>query len=423
MKKKIFLKQKKLQPVSPELEQLFRESETQMPSWVEGPSPLLQKLISLPSSAQEDFFRSILQKKTEGFVSLLAEMAGRDEGLDIALAKSLGDWISPESGALLHRLAGQSTSKSLRKAVRRSIFRLQSKGMEVEEIADSTPAVYRLPQALHPSEGFLSSIDATGARMVWLTVPKASQAIRAVSALVSDTEGLVDFHVAETNRKGFQEYLSDLQAKMPWEVVEADPIYCHGLILVAIEMGKKIGKPVPPEFLQWQSILGPSPTLPLTPLIYPFFGEEEARTRADLLDRSPSLLQLPIFQMWILPKEESDKYLKLLADASSSRLILAPHQQESRIFEIYRQAVHDLFDPGRRLLYRRRLEEMGYILWKKGRENDAKTSLAAAIALEEESQILSPNPFLLELVKRSFQIHLSEEKEKHEKDPELIIRP
>ena len=423
MKKDKLPRQKKSRPVSIELEQLFRESETQIQAWSKDPGPFLQKLISLPSSAQEDFFGFLLEKKAEGFVSLLAEIAGKDEGLDIALAKSLGDWVAPESGVLLHRLSAHSTSKSLRKAVRRSIFRLQSKGIKVEEIEDSSPAVYRPPQPLHPSEGFLTSIDSAGARMVWLIVPKTSQGIRAVSALVSDTEGLVDFYVAETTRKDFQEHLAGFQTKMPWESVEADVDYCVGLVLEAVETTKKGGKPVHPEFFHWGNILGAALSLPLKPLVYQFLDEEEVKTRPDLLDRSPSLFQLPIFQIWISGKEQSDKYLKLLADASSSRLILAPHQQENRIFEIYRLAAHELFDRNRRLLYRRRLEEMAYILWKKGKEDEAKASLAAAIAMAEESQLLSPHPFLLELVKRSLQIQLEEEKEKQEKEPEFIIRP
>jgi hypothetical protein len=423
MKKDKLPRQRESGTVSPELEKLLQESDKEIPSWAKDPNPLLQKLAFLPSSGQEDFFRSILQKKSEGFDSLLAQIIGKNENLDIALAKSLGDWASLESAALLHRIAAQSSSKSIRKAVRRSIFRLKSKGVEVEEIEDSSPPVYRPPQPPHPEEGYLSSLDSAGSRIVWLTIPKASQGIRAASALVSDTAGLVEFHMAETTSKGLQEHLAELQTNVPWEFVEADADYCQGVILEAIETGKRNGKPVPPEFLEWEYILDGPVSLPLKPLIYQFLSEEEAKSRSDLLDLSPSLFQLPIFQTWILPKEELDKYLKLLADASSSRLVLAPHQQESRIFEIYRLAVHALFDHDRRLLYRRRLEEMAYILWKKGKENEARTSLAAAISMEEESQFLSPHPFLLELVKRSLQIRLDEEKEKQEKEPALIIRP
>jgi hypothetical protein len=44
--------------------------------------------------------------------------------------------------------------------------------------------------------------------------------------------------------------------------------------------------------------------------------------------------------------------------------------------------------------------------------------------LEGESRVLSPHPFLLELVKRSLNAALQEEEEKRkEKDQGLIIKP
>ena len=91
--------------------------------------------------------------------------------------------------------------------------------------------------------------------------------------------------------------------------------------------------------------------------------------------------------------------------------------------EIYQQAVHDLFDGPRRLLYRRRFEEMAYILWKKGQENETRVALAAAAGMDKESGILAPHPFLIELVKRSLSSLLEEEKEEKGQEPGFIIKP
>jgi hypothetical protein len=169
--------------------------------------------------------------------------------------------------------------------------------------------------------------------------------------------------------------------------------------------------------------MGSSPSLPLRPLIYRYQEEEEIKSRPELLDRSASLFKLSPFNAWSLEEGESQKYLALLKEASASRLVLAPHQKEGRLVEIYQQAVHDLFDGPRRLLYRRRLEEMAYILWKNGQEDEARVALAAAAGMERESGILAPHPFLMELVKRSFSSQLGEEKEKKEQEPGFIIRP
>ena len=169
--------------------------------------------------------------------------------------------------------------------------------------------------------------------------------------------------------------------------------------------------------------MGSAPVLPLRPLIYEYLKEEEAKSRHDLLDRSASLFQIPCFQTWFLEEGESQKYLNLLREASASRLVLSPYQKESRLMEIYRQAVQELFDGARRLLYRRRLEEMAYVLWRQGRENEARISLSAALGLENESALLSPNPFVLELVKRSLLALMEKEKEKQSEESGLIVRP
>jgi hypothetical protein len=245
----------------------------------------------------------------------------------------------------------------------------------------------------------------------------------AFSAAISDRDGIVDFSGFEISRRNFHEYLEMFREQYPWEVVEADPDYCSGLIMEAAEIGQKKGTAPSPEFLKWRPLMGLSSPLPLKPLIYRYLEGEEIKSRPELLNRSASLFQISPFDTWSLEEEESKKYLVLLKEASASRLVLAPHQKEGRLMEIYQQAVHDLFDGPQRLLYRRRLEEMAYILWKRKQESEARMALATAAGMEKESGILTPHPFLMELVKRSLSSRLEEEKEKKEQDPGFIIKP
>jgi hypothetical protein len=68
---------------------------------------------------------------------------------------------------------------------------------------------------------------------------------------------------------------------------------------------------------------------------------------------------------------------------------------------------------------------MAYVLWKKADENGARICLAAALALGADDPVLSPHPFLLELVKRT--VFFLQEEERREKEKEkgggLIIQP
>jgi hypothetical protein len=93
--------------------------------------------------------------------------------------------------------------------------------------------------------------------------------------------------------------------------------------------------------------------------------------------------------------------------------------------DIYRQAVEELFDKPRRALFRRRLEEMAYILWVTGKEKEARIALVAAREMEAVGGILYTHPFLLELIKRSLAARREEaagEKEK-ERPTGLLIEP
>lgn len=408
--------------LSQPVESLAKEVEEKIPSWLQDARPLLEKLESFSPEEQEAFFLYLIKKGNAQVLAILEALCGKKERLDLALAKSLGQRDSPQAAALLHRLGVSTPSKKVAKSVRKSIFRLRSKGLPIEELTEPSPAVY-LPAGPKPSEGFLSSIESGGARLVFLARPQIPRGMAAFSALIRDTEGIVEFHGFETSRKNFREYIAAFPSKYPWEIVEADPEYCHGVIIEASEITQKKGGVLSPEFFKWRPFMGSAPLLPLRPLIYRYLKEEEMKSRPDLLERSASLFQVLPFQTWFLKEEEFQKYLPLYEEASASRLILTPYQKESRLMDIYRQAAREIFDEKRRLLYRRRLEEMAYVLWKKGQQNEARISLAAAVGLEEESGLLSPHPFLFELVKRSLTIHLAREEKKKEEELGLIIRP
>jgi hypothetical protein len=261
--------------------------------------------------------------------------------------------------------------------------------------------------------------------MVWICRPQLPQGMVVVSSAIRDTEGILDFTAFESSRKKFQEFMEQTRQDFLWDIVEAEPGYCAALIQEAHEIQIKQGKTPNPEYLKVRSLLDPIPSLPARPLIYRYLGEEEIKSRSDLLDRSSSLFETSPFNLWYLEKEEVAKCLGLLEEAAHSRIILAPHQQEGRFFEIYRQTVKELFDEKRRLLFRRRLEEVAYVLWKKGDENGAKISVAAGLALAAEDKSLSPHPFLTELVKRTV-LALREENQREKEKKKgggLIINP
>ncbi len=89
--------------------------------------------------------------------------------------------------------AAATPSKAVAKSIRKSIFRLKSMGLAVEEVDDPSPAVFQPPR-LAPAEGFLSPIDSSGSRFVLLFQPQIPQGVAVMNTLISDLEGIVDFN-------------------------------------------------------------------------------------------------------------------------------------------------------------------------------------------------------------------------------------
>ncbi len=423
MDKKKKTREKRVLSVPPQVELLLRETEDHLQAWGKEVEWLLPKLRLLPPEEQEIFFLAVFKKENVNLLPLLEALQGQEETLDEILASAVGFWNSPHAAALLRRMVAATPSKGVAKAIRRSIFRLKSMGLPVEEMAGGSKPVFQPPR-LGSAEGFLSPIDSVGSRMILLFVPQIPQGLIATNTLINDLEGIVDFSAFEASRKQAHEYLEALQKESPFKLLSADSKYCLGLIMEAHEIGQKKGKTPLPEFLKVRPLMGTPPPLPLQPIIYQSLKEEEAKSRPDLLDRSGSLFQASFFESWVLNDEPMEKYLQLVKDASASRLVLNPYQKEARIQDLYRQAVQEIFDEPRRRLYRRRLEEMAYCLLKEGKDPEARLSLAAAVGLEKESGLLTPHPFLFELVKRSLEALLArEEEEGKKKESELIIRP
>ncbi len=403
------------------VEGLIRELKENVAASLKDPHPFLGKIRSLGLELQRGFFRRLLDEADESILLWLEILARKDEGLGLTLVEIIGQCGSPRNGELLQRMSSAKPSKEMSKAIRRSVFRLKSRGIALDLADERPPAVFHLPEPAS-AEGFVGPVDVQGERIVWLARPQIPKGIVAFTAHLSFGEGIIEFSGVETSRKNFREYLFSISREYSEGIVEADSGYCHRLIAEALEWSQSKGKPPSAETMKWQPFLGPPPP-PQKPLIYRFLSPEEAKSHPDLMASAATLWETPLFRNWFLKKEECQKYIDLLQEASGSRLVLAPYQKENRIMEIYRQAMRELFDSRRRQVLSRALEENAYILWKKEKTPEARLCLALTGGLTDETGILSSHPFLEGLVKRSLHVFMEEPQEKQKEDYPLLIRP
>ena len=327
------------------------------------------------------------------------------------------------TGRLLRRMFEVTANKRARRIIKRSLYRLKGKGIPVEEILSDKGRSILRPLQAEPKEGYASGIDVLGYRFLWLIIPHPGRGLTVMHGIVSDREGIINFSQEEMTRKGFRSFFEEVQEKNPFPSVEVDSSYVAFLFTQGYQLNLQEKKNLPQDYLRAKSeIEGVKKEYPRA-LIYSYLRADEIGGDDRMLRKGGDLLKADIFSSWRIEEEQIRPYADEVWEAEESKIVLNPTQKEARFQGIYQKALSELFSGERRFLYQRRLEEMAYVLFKLGREEEAKISLAVAMDLEKPLNPIQPDPFLFQLVVKSIFSLLAEAYEKKSKEPSLIVKP
>jgi hypothetical protein len=359
----------------------------------------------------------------EEIFEFLKPFLGKDAETDAQVADALATLAHPGAARLLVRMLAFAGSKKLAKTIKRSLYRLKGRGIAVEEMPrDQGESVFRAPRA-EPSKGFGSGIDTLGERFLLLALPRPGRGWAVIQTGVSDTLGLVNFVGDEMTRKGFREVMNELRDKFPFPVVDMEPSYVGFLIAQAYQLTVQREVPLPRDYVHFKADIDSVKKEYEKPAAYSYLRIDEITEADRYLRRAGDLLKADVFSDWIIETDQIQPYADAVREAEESKLILNALQKEARIQEVYQKALSELFSGERRVLYERRLAEMADVLFKLGREEEARMSLAAAMDLEKPMNPFQPNPFLLQLVITSILRRLKDAYEKKVKEGSLIVKP
>lgn len=362
-------------------------------------------------------------KPEEDIVHTLLLILNNEPKTTIQVLEDLVNIPYPSIARILQRLLEISDDKKIRKIIKRSLYRLKGKGIPIEEgKLERGGPVFRPLQAELP-KGWGGSFDFLGQRFLVLAVPHRGSGWTVMQGIISDTQGLVDFSGGEMNRRGFKVFFEEVQKGSPFPLVEIEPSYVSLLFVEAYHLTLQKGKTPPQDYLRLRGEIERIKKEEEKALIYSHVQESEIEGDERLLQRGGDLLKMDFYSGWRIEEEEIRPYADEVWEAEESKLVLNPAQKEVRFQEIYQRALSDLFPEERRSLYRRRMEEMAYILFKLGREEEARITLAVALDLKKAARLIQPNPFLFQLVIKSIFTLLKEAYEKKMKEPSFIMKP
>jgi hypothetical protein len=362
-------------------------------------------------------------KSDEEIFQSLLPLLGKDPQITGKLAELMVTIPDRIVGRILQRMVGAAQEKTIRKIIKRSIYRLKSKGVAVDEMISNKEGSVLRPSQAEPKGGFGSGIDFLGQRLLLLMIPRPGRGLTVMRGIASDLRGLLDFSREEMTRKEFRIFFEEVQGKNPIPVVEMEPSYVAFLFALAHQLNLERKGTSNQEYLHAKSEIDSIQKDYGKPLIYSHLQVDEIVKDDRMLGKGGNLLKADLFNSWRIEEEEIRSFADEIWGAEESKIVLNQAQKEVRFQGIYQKALTELFSGERRFLYQRRLEEMAYVLLKLGREEEAKISLSVALDLEKPLNLIQPNPFLYQLVVKSIYSLLAETYEKKSKEPSLIVKP
>lgn len=351
-----------------------------------------------------------------------------DLAWDLHLLKELGKIPHADIPPLLAALFGPSPDKERRKALKRALHLLKTRGVSVPEKLFVREESGILPSPGAPAlEARISSVFDNGERYVILEGPREVLGGNLLVARLSDQHGIRDCHLLNLKRKQreeFWEYFSN-QGLDAWAA--APPGYVLRLLEEALVLTPD-GEPSRDDYLPlretlWRHLGRPedAPALEeLLPLLSP--GE-----RRGFLEQSRRLATGELCRSWLPRPEEIAPWIEKLKEAQDSPLVLSEQQQRLRQEGVLDDATAALFPQESRTRWGRRLLETAYFLDLSGRGEEARAAQAAGEDLlsREPSTLAGENPFLQELVRHALRLaweFLQQQEPEPEPSP-LVVPP
>lgn len=277
------------------------------------------------------------------------------------------------------KAVAEGGGKGAASAAKRGLAILRSKGIEVEVAPASEPVFKAEPEHAEELPSFVSTADSSGERALW--IPRAVRGgLQLVTALFSDTEGIVRVATDEVSRKGFRRLREDLLGHarpLSIGVFEVSTARALGYLAAARALNPR-GLTIDQE-AQLSGLLVGDPEDAVSP-------ERRAPALPEALEaqrlaESASLHEERELRSWIPDPDRVRSLALKLDEIGTSALYLDEAQKRAQSDAELRRGLGEYFDAARRERYAHRLFDVAEAFRGSGHAEAADRAAAVARAL------------------------------------------
>ena len=355
---------------------------------------------------------ALLNQEQEALVTtLLKEIDSTDPAEilakipDLSCAQALIDRLplNDESPIpLLLALRDTFKERDVVKAIKRALFKLKRKGVATEafDTEDSTPSTILKPLQKERPVCYVGPVYGLGFRSVLVILHRRGKGLDIGFGIVSDEQGIQEFlfnNVSKTRAKEFKAHVSEQAGPL----IETSLSHAATILEESYQRHLRLKSDVSADYLELRPWLLENAPVLARPVVYDCIPETSI---SDTILTDAQLWEFfnhELMDSWLIDPDALRPCMADMLNVHDSPIVLTEAQKSARIREIKEKCMADIFPAEKRDLLKRRLEEMGYIFFKLGKEETAGVALAAAHMVVQEGSILKTNPVIESLLERS----------------------
>ena len=183
------------------------------------------------------------------------------------------------------------------------------------------------------------------------------------------------------------------------------------------------GSIVSANISQWRKSFSDKIGAKRHPAIYDYFNEDEIKSGGCLPGKEEELFEQTDIVFWFIVSEEAKEKWMKMTRILYSPLVLSDVQKKERVHELQVETAREFFNEERKKVYKRRLEELSYFMYRKGQGERAGIALSVACSLVLPDMRPENNQFCMEMVKKGFKYFESTYRGAGGKQGSLIVDP
>ncbi len=373
---------------------------------VDSATSLVSSLNDLPPFLQEVVLRDGLENEPDvsgNRLLMLAEAMGGEGTLTPPyFIQILADTATQEAAIALQKLSESSRDKDTLSRIRKAIFRLKSKGVEVEKLPDA--GVRTAQRSNYPDYVYalVSVVDGSGQMLLWLARSRVPRGRYLVQARLHRGRGIVEFTDAEVSAKELRDIFRRISETPALASQEVPAGYAVWLLERGQRENEEADTPLPRGYTHAKLMLDPLSEADA----FPAEGPHPVRGMVSSLAEDENRMDVRTifshrpFWGWVMDAERVEPYFQGFMESMESQVALDERQKKERLQQIVENGAKEIFqDAALRERISGQLEDNGYVFHLAGDEAMARECVTLADEMRVDTD--EPTPLFVEMVQYS----------------------